>query len=66
VGGDRRVGRSIYAGSCGAIQGANTAKITKITTNTAPVVASGLWRAARGSEMESVDTVKSVGINILD
>src|SRR5882724_1225946 len=55
-GGDRRVGRRMYAGSWGAIQGANTAKITKMMTNTAPVAASGLWRAARGSDMERVDT----------
>ena len=55
-GGERRVGRSIYAGSCGEIHGANIAQITKTMTNTAPVAASGLWRAARGSEMERVDT----------
>src|SRR5271165_1890319 len=33
------------AGSWGAIQGAKRAKITKITTRTTPVAASGLWRA---------------------
>src|SRR5580704_4331875 len=33
------------AGSCGAIQGAKTAKITKRMTNTTPIAASGLWRA---------------------
>ena len=47
------------AGSCGAIQGANSAKITNTTTNTAPVAASGLWRAftaiERRSEMAGVD-----------
>lgn len=47
------------AGSCGAIQGANRAKITKMTTNTTPVAASGLWRAftatERRNEMAEVD-----------
>jgi hypothetical protein len=38
------------AGSCGAIQGANRAKITKRITNTTPVAASGLWRAFPASE----------------
>jgi hypothetical protein len=33
------------------------ANITKMTTHPAPVAARGLWRAARGSEMESVDKV---------
>jgi hypothetical protein len=28
-------------------------------TNTAPVAARGLWRAARGSEMERVDKIRS-------
>src|SRR5271165_183941 len=41
----RRAGRLIAAGSCGAIHGAKSAKITKITTRTTPVAASGLWRA---------------------
>src|SRR5437660_11392316 len=40
-----RVGSSITAGSCGAIQGANSAKITNIRTSTTPIAASGLWRA---------------------
>ena len=48
----------MWAGSCGAIQGANRAKITKITTNTTPLAANGLWRAARGSEMAIVDKSK--------
>src|SRR5579871_692908 len=34
------------AGSCEAIQGANSAKITKMRTITTPAAASGLWRAA--------------------
>src|SRR5216684_6479999 len=55
----RRVGRLMEAGSCGAIQGANSAKVTNNTTNTAPVAASGLWRAftatERRSEMAVVD-----------
>ena len=58
-GGESRVGRSIWAGSCGAIQGAKMAKITNMTAKTAPVAARGLWRAARGSEMEKVDKVRS-------
>src|SRR5271169_936246 len=49
------------AGSCGAIQGANSAKITKTTTSTTPVAASGLWRAFRATlrrnEMAVVDTL---------
>src|SRR5919109_2623389 len=52
---DRRCGKSINAGSWGASQGADTAKITKIETNTTPVVASGLLRAARRKEMAVAD-----------
>src|SRR3982074_160327 len=51
----RRAGRSIEAGSWGAIQGANTAKITKMVTKTTPVDASGLWLAVRRIEMAAVD-----------
>src|SRR5579863_109822 len=54
-GDDRRTGRSMWAGSWGAIHGAKTARVMKITTRTAPVVARTLWRAARGSEMGAVD-----------
>jgi hypothetical protein len=43
------------AGSCGAIQGANNAKIMKITTNTTPVAAKGLRRAVRRNEMAAAD-----------
>src|ERR1700677_2805423 len=47
------------AGSCGAIQGAKRAKITKMRTSTAPVAASGLWLAVtaieRRNEMAVVD-----------
>src|SRR5437870_2244794 len=50
-----RAGRSMWAGSRGAIHGANRAKMTKITTNTTPVAARGLWRAVGGSEMAMVD-----------
>src|ERR1022692_73278 len=51
----RRVGRLMAAGSCGAIQGANKAKITKRMTNTTPAAASGLWPAVRRNEMAAVD-----------
>src|SRR5580700_1100543 len=58
----RRAGRLMAAGSCGAIQGANRAKITKTITNTIPVAASGLWRAfpaaQRRNEMAAVDMVE--------
>src|SRR5580692_988066 len=50
----RRAGKLIAAGSCGAIQGANRAKITKIMTNTTPVAASGLWRAFPTTERRNV------------
>src|SRR5882672_10877941 len=56
---DKRFGRTMKAGSWGAIQGAKRAKATKIRTNTTPVVASGLWRATRWNEMAVVDKVKS-------
>ena len=55
---ESRVGSSMWAGSCGAIQEAKTAKITKMATNTTPTAANGLWRAARGSEMAIVDKSK--------
>ncbi len=51
----KRAGKSMRAGSCGAIQGANKAEKTKMTTSTTPIAAKGLWRAARGNEMEAVD-----------
>lgn len=54
-GGERRDGKSICAGSWGAIHGANRAKRINTTTNTMPIAASGLCLAARGSEMETVD-----------
>src|SRR5208283_4102543 len=56
----RRAGRSMWAGSWGAIQGANKAQMTKIATNTAPVDASTLWRAARWNEMAVVDIGRSL------
>src|ERR1019366_6182509 len=60
----RRAGRLMAAGSCGAIQGANSAKITNTMTSTAPVAASGLWRAfpaaQRRNEMAVEDMAKSV------
>src|SRR6266436_5843190 len=64
-GGESRVGRSICAGSRGAIQGAQRAKITKMTTNTAPVAASGLWRAARGSEMALAGNVLTKNLTMI-
>src|SRR5260221_9250499 len=54
-GGARRVARLMCAGSAGAIQGAKTAQMTKKDTNTAPIAASGLLRARRGSEMAVVE-----------
>src|SRR5579863_9702480 len=50
-GGESRVARLIWAGSCGAIHGANTAQMVKKITNTTPIAASGLRRVRRGSEM---------------
>src|SRR5947208_7617899 len=54
-GGARRAARLMCAGSAGAIQGAKIAQITKNVTNTAPMAASGLRRARRGSEMAVVE-----------
>src|ERR1700733_2566638 len=55
----RRAGRLMKAGSCGAIQGAKRAQVTKTTINATPVAASGLWRAfpaiRRRNEMAAVD-----------
>src|SRR5450755_3613565 len=50
-----RLGRSMCAGSCGAIQGAKIAAKAKRTTRITPIAASGLCRATRGSEMARVD-----------
>src|SRR5713226_540263 len=54
-GGCSRWGRSMWAGSWGAIQGAKRAQRTNTTTDTTPTAANGLWRARRGSEMAAVD-----------
>src|SRR5438034_4918612 len=54
-GGARRAARLMRAGSVGAIHGEKTAQITKKATNTAPIAASGLRRASRGSEMAAVE-----------
>lgn len=51
----KRFGRSMCAGSCGAIQGAKMADNRKMETKTTPIAASGLWRATRGSEIAMVD-----------
>src|SRR6202521_6005126 len=51
----KRFGRSMCAGSCGAIQGAKIAEKTKMDTSTTPTAANGLWRATRGSEMARMD-----------
>src|SRR5580698_5304819 len=53
----RRAGKWTAAGSCGAIQGANRAKITKMMTSTTPVAASGLWRAFPATERLNVMVV---------
>src|ERR1700731_4802438 len=53
----KRFGRSMCAGSCGAIQGAKIAENTKMETSTTPTAAKGLWRATRGSEKARVDMV---------
>src|ERR1700683_3720595 len=55
----RRAGKLMAAGSCGAIHGANRAKIKKTITRTSPVAASGLWRAVRRNEMAVVDMIRS-------
>src|SRR5450755_2831472 len=55
----KRFGRSMFAGSCGAIQGAEIAEKTKRVTRMTPTAASGLWRAMRGSEMARVDMVSA-------
>jgi len=54
-GGASRLARLMCAGSAGAIQGAKIAQTTKNVTNTAPIAASGLLRARRGSEMAGVE-----------
>src|SRR5439155_2217250 len=54
-GGASRLARLMCAGSWGAIQGAKIAQTTKNVTNTAPIAASGLLRARRGSEMAVVE-----------
>src|ERR1017187_922629 len=52
------------AGSCGAIQGANSAKMTKIKTRSTPIAANGLWRAfparLRRNDMAAVDMDSTV------
>src|SRR5258708_1793338 len=55
-GGESRVARLMFAGSCGASHGAKMAHTMKNTTNTTPMAASGLRWATRGSEMAVVDT----------
>src|SRR5437764_7524761 len=52
-----RCGRSIWAGSCGAMRGAKMAKAAKIRTSTAPIAARGLLRVERRSAMAVVDIV---------
>src|SRR5437763_16353237 len=48
-----RVGSSIAAGSCGAIQGANSAKVMNTRTSTTPIAARGLWRALPAMRLRS-------------
>src|SRR5260221_8245675 len=45
----KRFGRSMCAGSCGAINGAQIAEKTKMETSTTPTAAKGLWRGTGGS-----------------
>src|SRR5260221_13422933 len=53
----KRFGRSMCAGSCGAIQGAKIAENTKMETSTTPMAASGLWRAVGGRGEAQVGVV---------
>src|SRR5213080_3986263 len=61
-GGASRLARLMCAGSAGAIQGAKIAQTTKNVTNTAPIAASGLLRARRGSEMAVVANLEAVSL----
>src|SRR5262245_61446826 len=62
-GGASRVARFICAGSWGASHGAKIAQITKKVTNTAPIAASGLRRARRGSEMAPPEMLLSLSLD---
>src|ERR1039458_7111904 len=53
----KRFGRSMCAGSCGAIQGAKIAENANTATKMTPTATKELWRAMRGSEMARVDMV---------
>src|SRR5580658_9226499 len=64
-GGSRRAGRLIEAGSCGAIQGANSAKITKTMTSATPAAASGLWRALPASVLRRVMATVDMVSNLI-
>ena len=55
----------MWAGSCGATQGANSAQSTNTATNMTPTAASGLWRARRGSEMATADMVKDESVLLI-
>src|ERR1700736_2871556 len=53
-GGASRVAKLICAGSCGAIQGAQTANTTKQTTKTQPIAARGFRLASLGNKIAVV------------
>src|SRR5690242_1778773 len=63
-GDDKRVASSMRAGSWGAIQGANSANITKMTTSTTPTMASQLcWAERAGAGATTVVTWATVAIS---
>jgi hypothetical protein len=53
----------MYAGSCGAIQGANRANSTKMMTKTVPVAASGLCLTILRNDMEAVNMLNEMLID---
>src|SRR5882724_2611276 len=59
LGGWSREGKSILPGSCGAIQGANMAKMTKTTTRTMPAEASTLLRPRVFAAVQVVEKTMS-------
>src|SRR5947209_6700886 len=55
LGGCRREGRLMLLGFCGAIQGANSAKITNSATSATPAVASALRRPSAAAVLQVVE-----------